>query len=82
VIAWNVITFALMGIDKSKAVKKRQRISESALLLCALLLGAFGSTVGMFFFHHKTRKAKFRIGMPLCLIVNIVILYYFSSILL
>lgn len=36
--AWNIAVFALYGIDKWKAKHQRWRVSESALLLCAIFL--------------------------------------------
>jgi uncharacterized membrane protein YsdA (DUF1294 family) len=36
-------------------------------------MGAVGSLLGSKVFHHKTRKKKFRIGLPLALIVNIAV---------
>ena len=69
--AWNVITFLMYGIDKAKAKKDKRRISEKALLLVALIMGALGALLGMIVFRHKTQKAKFTIGVPVCLLVNI-----------
>ena len=33
--------------------------------------GSVGAILGMRFFHHKTRKAKFAIGVPVILLVQI-----------
>ncbi len=60
----NIIGFALMGIDKKRAVRGAWRISEASLFGAALLGGALGSTLGMHFFHHKTRHWYFRYGLP------------------
>lgn len=68
---WNVITFILYGIDKSRAVKHKWRISESTLLLCAFIMGGMGALLGMCIFHHKTKHIKFKIGVPLACIANI-----------
>ena len=68
---WNIITFAMMGIDKYRAERKKWRISEKALLFSAFLMGAAGSLAGSRVFHHKTKKTKFRICLPLALAVNI-----------
>ncbi len=73
---WNLITFSLMGIDKYKSKKGHWRIKENTLLICAFLMGGVGSLLGMIIFHHKTKHAKFVIGLPLCIIANILILYY------
>lgn len=68
---WNLITFALMGIDKVKAKYNMWRIPESTLLTSAFLMGAAGSFIGSKLFHHKTRKKKFSIGLPLALLANL-----------
>lgn len=60
----NLVGFAMMGIDKKRAVRGAWRISEASLFGAALLGGALGSTLGMHFFHHKTRHWYFRYGMP------------------
>ncbi|MDO4197158.1 MAG: DUF1294 domain-containing protein [Prevotellaceae bacterium] len=59
------VAFAMYGIDKSKAKKKRWRISEASLLSVAFLGGAYGAWLGMRVFHHKTRHKKFQILVPL-----------------
>ena len=61
--------FACFGIDKLKAKLGAWRISESALLTLTFLCGAFGALAGMLIFHHKTKKIKFIICVPLALIL-------------
>lgn len=73
-LIWNLFTFLQMGMDKRKAVKERQRISEKTLLLSAFCMGAVGSGAGMLVFHHKTKKWKFRILVPLALAVNLTVI--------
>lgn len=63
-LAMNVVGFAVMGIDKKRAVRGAWRISEASLFRAALLGGALGCTLGMWFFRHKTRHWYFRYGMP------------------
>ena len=75
VVMMNLVSFALMGIDKYKAKKKTWRIPEATLFLFALFGGSIGSTLGMFLFHHKTRHWYFRYGLPLILIVQLVCIY-------
>ena len=65
VLVWNIIAFALMGVDKWKARHDRWRVPEKALFLSALAGGSVGALVGMSCFHHKTRHWSFRIGVPL-----------------
>lgn len=60
----NLTGFAMMGIDKKRAVRGAWRISEASLFGTALLGGALGCTLGMHLFRHKTRHWYFRYGMP------------------
>ncbi len=78
----NLIAFFSMGRDKKKARRGEWRTPESVLFLQAIIGGSIGSNLGMFVFHHKTRKAKFRIGMPAILLVQLLLvlgLVLFSS---
>lgn len=67
----NLASFAMMGIDKRKAVKKLWRIPESSLFIISIIGGSIGSIIGMRVFHHKTRHWYFVYGMPLILILQI-----------
>ena len=71
----NIISFALMGIDKKRALKKEWRISEATLFTTALLFGGLGATIGMWFFRHKTRHWYFVVGMPIIFIIEVLILF-------
>lgn len=67
VLVWNLIAFALMGLDKAKARRGRWRIPEKTLFLSAILGGSVGAMLGMSLFRHKTLHRRFRWGMPLIL---------------
>ena len=71
-LAWNLITFFMMGIDKLLAKKDKRRISEATLLGCAFFFGGFGVCAGMYVWRHKTRKKKFLFLVPLSIIINVV----------
>lgn len=71
IIIINSIAFVVFGIDKQKAVKNKWRISENTLIGLALIGGSAGALIGMRCFHHKTRKKKFSVGIPLILILQI-----------
>jgi len=75
-IVMNVAAFILFGVDKYKAKRNRWRIPEGTLLLFCLLLGGIGGWAGMLFFHHKTRKWKFRILVPLFAVVDVLIIAF------
>lgn len=72
----NTITFLLFGIDKYRARKNKWRIRESTLLGLSFLGGSIGAYLGMCFFHHKTKKNRFQIGVPLSFALHIVIVYF------
>ena len=70
----NLIAFVLYGIDKKRAIRNEYRIRESALLWIARLGGGIGSWLGIKLFRHKTRHTKFRIVVPLWMIIWIVVI--------
>ncbi len=70
-----IVGFLIMGIDKSKAVKKEWRISEKVLFLIQILGGAIGGTIGMYTFRHKTKHRQFIIGFPMIALVWIAVLF-------
>lgn len=75
-IAINIITFFIYGIDKLKAKKGKWRIPESTLLLLAIIGGSIGAWLGIKVWHHKTLHKKFKYGIPLIVIVQIAIAVY------
>ncbi len=75
-IGINLIGFFFMGMDKHFAQKHRSRIPERHLFTIAYLGGGLGSLIGMTVFHHKTRKMKFKILIPLALLVHVLLLLY------
>jgi len=68
----NLVTFALFHSDKKKAEKNAFRIPERDLLGFSACFGALGGILGMVVFHHKTRKPKFYILVPLFAIVQLI----------
>ncbi|MCR5746533.1 MAG: DUF1294 domain-containing protein [Lachnospiraceae bacterium] len=73
-IVISMITFACFGIDKWKAVNNKWRIKEATLMGLCLIGGSVGGLLGMYIFHHKSRKPLFSIGIPVILILQIIIL--------
>ena len=72
----NLIGFALMGVDKRKAIRHAYRIPEKTLFLAAFLGGSIGSILGMQLFRHKTKHWYFVIGMPAILILQILLVLF------
>lgn len=68
----NIIGFAMMGIDKRRAIRGAWRLSEASLFWAAILGGSIGSIAGMQHFRHKTKHWYFKYGMPAILILQIV----------
>lgn len=69
----NIIGYALMGIDKKKAIRGAWRISEASLFFTAAIGGSIGCILGMKHFRHKTRHWYFKYGMPAILVVQILL---------
>jgi len=72
----NIVSFALMGIDKSKAKRGKWRIPEKALFISCALFGGLGGCLGMYLFRHKTNHWYFALFFPVFLIAQVVILAY------
>ena len=70
----NLIAFVLYGIDKKRAIRNEHRIRESVLLWIARLGGAIGSWLGIKIFRHKTKHTKFRIVVPLWIVIWVVVI--------
>lgn len=73
-IAVNLLSFALMGIDKHCARRGRRRVPERTLLLAAACFGGLGGVLGMRVFRHKTRHKRFRWSFPALLILQAALL--------
>lgn len=65
----NALAILLYGIDKAKAIFGKWRISELMLILVAIIGGAFGAFLGMRIWHHKTKKLKFQVIIPLSVMI-------------
>ena len=86
-IAINIVTFFVYGIDKWKAKQGSWRISEATLLLLAVIGGSIGALSGMQIWHHKTMHKggtcdvdnivggyQFKYGLPLILLAQIALI--------
>ena len=78
-IGINVLTFLVYGIDKWKAKQGRWRISEATLLMLAVIGGSIGALLGMQVWRHKTMHKKFKYGLPLILLAQIVLIYLINQ---
>lgn len=75
-LAANVLTFFVYGIDKLKAKRSRWRIPERTLLWFAAAGGSVGALLGIRVWHHKTLHRKFRYGVPAILILQLALAAY------
>lgn len=78
-VAVNIVTFFVYGMDKRKAGKGEWRISEATLLLLAFGGGSIGAWLGMKVWHHKTKHKKFRYGIPVIIVFQMALWLYFSK---
>lgn len=72
-IVINIVAFLMYGIDKAKAKRGAWRIPEATLLGIAFFGGSVGAFLGMRVFRHKTKHARFVIGVPAMLILHAII---------
>lgn len=79
-IASNCFSFLVMLFDKLRAVQgATERISEGMMFFLATIGGNIGVYLGMFAFHHKTKKWYFLIGIPFLIFQNLIIADYLVS---
>ncbi|MCD8104633.1 MAG: DUF1294 domain-containing protein [Lachnospiraceae bacterium] len=73
VIIINLAGLTLMGMDKLRARRRKWRISERTIFIIALLFGSIGIFIGMHIFHHKTKKLRFSIGIPVIMAAQLLL---------
>ena len=73
-IILNVLAYLIMHKDKHNARNGRKRISEASLLTVAAVGGSIGILVSMYVLHHKTKKLKFKLGVPVILILQVLLI--------
>ena len=61
-LAMSLALLVTMGTDKKLAQIGARRVPERRLFLMALLFGAPGGLLGMYFFRHKTKHWYFVVG--------------------
>ena len=76
IVIINIAAFFMFGIDKRRARKNKWRVPEKTLLIMAAIGGSVGALLGMTTFHHKTKKWKFKLLIPLFLILQAALLVY------
>ena len=75
----NLITYFTYAADKTKARQHKWRIPERTLILLVILGGSPAALLAMKHYHHKTRHLKFKLGIPIILIIQIIIPFFLYS---
>ena len=78
-LAVNVLTFIVYGVDKWKARRGRWRVPEASLLGLAALGGSVGAWLAMQLFRHKTQKKKFCYGVPVLFVLQVAAVVLFIN---
>ena len=79
-IVINIISLIAFALDKIYAVgHSNRRIRISVLLLLSFIGGSIGALLAMYVFRHKTRKDYFVIGVPLTMIMQVFLIFYFMN---
>lgn len=73
-LLWNAVVFFIYAMDKYRAKQGAWRVPEKTLLLCAFLCGGIGGFCGMMLLRHKTRHLKFKLMLPIALVVTVLAL--------
>ena len=76
----NMVSLLAYAIDKINAIEHRSRIRISILLFLAFAGGSIGALVAMYALRHKTKIDYFTVGVPLTLIMQILVIFYFMNI--
>ena len=75
----NTVCYALFVLDKGYSQRGEKRIPEKILFTVALLGGALGGILAMYQFRHKTRHFRFKYGLPALLVLQLILIGYFTG---
>ena len=75
----NVIGFALVIIDKQKAIHHKWRIPERVFFVFAFLGAGIGEFLTMVLIRHKTKHLLFMLGIPIITIAFYWVLFYLTT---
>ena len=70
----NILSFSVYAADKKKAQRHKWRVPEAQLIMLAVVGGSIGALLAMYLLRHKTKHAKFKIGVPLILAAQILLI--------
>lgn len=69
----NIISAIVTAVDKFKAKHGKWRVSEKTLFILSAIGGAIGMYITMQLIHHKTKKMRFMVGIPLIFFAELLI---------
>lgn len=76
----SIVAIIVTVKDKISAKIDAARTPEKTLLIISALGGSAAMLLTMFLIRHKTRHAKFMIGIPVILTLQIIILVYLGNV--
>lgn len=79
IVVINIVTFLAFAYDKYRAKKGGWRIKNIFLLGLSFLGGSLGGLLGMKLIRHKSKKSYYRLGLPLMVLMQVLILVYFMN---
>lgn len=78
-VLMNLLGIFSARMDKRRAKRNMLRVSESTLMLIALLGGALGMFLAMLLLNHKTRYMKFMAGLPLMAVAHLALFWWMTT---
>ena len=75
----NLASFFAFAYDKHKAKKNGWRIKNGLLLALSFTGGAVGGLFAMKLFRHKTQKTYYKLGLPLMVLMQVLVLVYIMN---
>lgn len=75
----NIASFIIVGADKKKSVYGDTRIPEVSFFVWSVFFASLGVLLGMFFFHHKTRKWYFTFGIGLLVLQQALLIFLLTK---
>ncbi len=69
----NLIAILITIYDKHCAKNAKWRVPEKTLFIISFAGGSIGMYTAMLLIHHKTKKIKFMLGIPVIIILQIIL---------
>lgn len=67
----SLVSVIVTAHDKRAAMKNRRRVPERTLIMLSIIGGSVAMYMTMQMIRHKTRHAKFMIGIPIIMILQL-----------